>query len=503
MRRLAQNGHLQYDSVSPTQLTMRSSLFASFLALLFGTVACTAEAPKPPATAGGEPDWPAIETETLKHFQALLRFNTSDPPGREIEAVNYLKGVLEKEGIPVETFALEPNRPNLIARLKGIGSKRPILIMAHTDVVNVDSTKWTFPPFSATRDSGYVYGRGAVDDKDNVVSGLMLMLMLKRQNVALDRDVIFLAESGEEGSVRVGIKYMVENHFSAIDAEYCLAEGGNVTRMGGEVRFASIQTREKIPRAIELTALGTAGHGSVPLRDNAILRLSQAVSKVGGWRPPIRLNETTKAYFTRLASISSGEKANHYLGAVSGDAKRVAAADEFFFANEPRHSSMLRTSVSPNIFAAGYRVNVIPSEAKATLDVRMLADEDTVAFLQTVRAMVADSSVQVAYAARDVRPTTPAADLGSEGFSAVEAAVTKHYKTVTLPTMSTGATDMAYLRSKGMQCYGIGPAIDFEDAAKGFGAHSDQERILESELHRFVRFQLDIVRALAEARGKQ
>jgi acetylornithine deacetylase/succinyl-diaminopimelate desuccinylase-like protein len=436
----------------------------------------------------------------MEHFQNLLKFNTSDPPGREVEAAAYIVRVLEREGIPVQTFALEPDRPNVVARLSGNGGKRPLLVMGHTDVVNVDTTKWRFPPFSATRDSGYVYGRGAVDDKDNVAAGMMLMLMLKRQNIALDRDVIFLAESGEEGSVRVGIKYMVENHFPEIDAEFCLAEGGNVTRVGGQVKFASVQTREKIPRAIELTARGAAGHGSVPLQSNAVVHLAAAVSRFGAWQPPVRLNETTTEYFTRLAAISEGEPAEHYRGVVSGDPRRAAAADSFFRAKEPRHASMLRTSVSPNIFQAGYRVNVIPSEAKATLDVRMLGDEDTVAFLETVRKIVNDTAIQVAYQARDVRPGTPPANLESEGFRTIEAAVTRHYNSITLPTMSTGATDMAYLRAKGIECYGIGPAIDIEDAPKGFGAHSDQERILEAELHRFVRFQWDVVLGLARAR---
>jgi acetylornithine deacetylase/succinyl-diaminopimelate desuccinylase-like protein len=161
---------------------------------------------------------------------------------------------------------------------------------------------------------------------------------------------------------------------------------------------------------------------------------------------------------------------------------------------------MLRTSVSPNIFQGGYRVNVIPSEAKATLDVRMLPDEDTAAFIATVTKLIDDPAITVAWAQRDVRPGTGDARLDTDAFKAIESAVTKHYATVTLPTMSTGATDMAYLRAKGIQCYGIGPATDLEDGAKGFGAHSDQERILETELHRFVRFQWDVIDQLARAR---
>ena len=450
-----------------------------------------------------QPDWARLEEETLRHFQELLRIDTSDPPGNEKPAADYLTKVLEQAGIPVQTFALPdaPHRPNIVARLNGSGRLRPILVMGHTDVVNVDPKKWTHPPFSATRDGGYVYGRGTVDDKDNVVAALMTMLTLKRLNVPLDRDVIFLAESGEEGTTRVGIQFMVTDHFQAIDAEYCLAEGGGATRVGGRTKFVSAQTLEKIPYGIELTARGVAGHGSVPLRSNSIARLAAAVARVAASKPEIRLNDTTRAYFKRLASISKPEDAKRYLAVIGTNRAARDAADEYFLDHEPRHASMLRTSVSPNIIQGGYRINVIPSEAKATLDVRIHPDDNPQAVLESVRRVVNDSAIDVKWTERDVRPGTPGANLGSEGFKALEAAVTRHYEAVMLPTMSTGATDMAYLRAKGIQCYGIGPATDEEDGPKGFGAHSDQERILESELHRFVRFHYDLVAELARARN--
>jgi acetylornithine deacetylase/succinyl-diaminopimelate desuccinylase-like protein len=464
------------------------------LLVVLTTASLTAQAPP-------QPDWGTLEAETMRHFQALLRFDTSDPPatppGGERPAAEYLKQVLDKEGIPAQLLALEPNRPNLVARLKGNGSKRPILLMGHTDVVNVDAKKWTHPPFSATRQGGHVYGRGAVDDKDNVVAVLMVMLTLKRLNVPLDRDVIALFEAGEEGATRVGIQYMVDQHFPSIDAEYCLAEGGNVTRQNGSVKFASIQTLEKIPRGIVLTARGISGHGSIPLQSNAIVHLADAVAKLGKWVPPVRPNETTAAYFKRLASVSSPEEAERYRNAVSSDAKLSAAADEYFRANEPRHASMLRTSVSPNIFQGGYRINVIPSEAVATLDVRMLPDEDSQSFLEQAKKIVNDPAIDVAYSLQNLRPAGTT-QLNTEAFQVIESNVTKHYKTITLPMMSAGATDMAFLRAKGLQCYGIGPATDVEDGPKGFGSHSDQERILEAELHRFVRFHYDVVVEMAQ-----
>jgi acetylornithine deacetylase/succinyl-diaminopimelate desuccinylase-like protein len=449
-----------------------------------------------------EINWTAVEEETLRHFQAIVRMDTTDPPGGEKPVADYLKTVLESEGIPVQVFALEPNRPNIVARLKGSGRKRPLLVMGHTDTVNVDAKKWSHPPFSADRDGGFIYGRGTIDDKDNVVGALMTMLLLKRQNITLDRDVIFLAEAGEEGSSRLGIQFMVNQHFPEIDAEFCYAEGGNVTRVNGKVKFASVQTLEKIPRAIRLTAKGTAGHGSVPLEDNAVAHLGDAVGAVAAWTPPTRLNETTATYFKRLATVSTPEEAERYRNALSPDPKVAEPAQQYLRKNEPRHWSMLRTSLSPTIIQGGYRSNVIPSEATANIDVRQAPDEDPQKFLELVKQVVNDPNVDVAYAntASASRPPTPNAKLDSEAFKVLEAMMTKHYQAITLPTMSTGATDMSYLRRNGMQCYGIGPALDIEDGPKGYGAHSDQERIVESELHRFVKFNFEAVAELARSK---
>lgn len=449
-------------------------------------------------------DWAAVDAETLKHFQAIVQIDSTDPPttppGIEKPVVDYIRGVLEKEGIQTETFALEPHRPNLVARIKGSGAKRPLLLMAHTDTVNIDPKKWSLPPFSATRQDGYIYGRGTVDDKDNVAATVMALLLLKRNNVRLDRDVIALFEAGEEGAVRYGIAHMVQDaRFPNIEAEYCLAEGGSFNRQGGRVTFASVQTLEKIPRAITLTARGTAGHGSVPLRSNAVVKLSTAVSTVAKWKPPISFNETTAAYFKRLATIADPEAAARYRALLGTDPKAQDAADEYMLDNEPRHASTIRTSISPTMVQAGYRTNVIPSEVSATLDVRMMPDQDPAAFLEMVKKVVNDPAVEVAYGSRDVRPGGTSR-LNTEAFAAIESNVKKHYNVITLPTMSTGATDMAYLRAKGVQCYGVGPAIDVEDGPKGFGAHSDQERINESELYRFVRYYYDVVADLARTR---
>ncbi len=166
--------------------------------------------------AAQTPDWNKTNAEILRHYQALVRLDTTDPPGNETRAVEYLRGVLEREGIPVTVAAKDPARANLIARLKGNGSKRPVVIMGHTDTVGVDPTKWTFAPFSATRDGGYIYGRGTLDDKSDLTAAFMTMLLLKRSGMTLDRDVIFVAEAGEEAKTSVGIDYLVKEHWNDI-----------------------------------------------------------------------------------------------------------------------------------------------------------------------------------------------------------------------------------------------------------------------------------------------
>ena len=299
----------------------------------------------------------------------------------------------------------------------------------------------------------------------------MTMLRLKREKVALDRDVIFLAEAGEEGTTRVGIQFMANQHFAAIDAEYCLAEGGGVTRVGGAVKYASVATTEKIPRAIELTARGPAGHGSIPLQTNALTHLSSAVAAAANWVPPIRLNETTAAYFKRLASISTPEEAERYRDVLSPDPNVSRPGRRVLPARKRRSTRRCSArSISPTIVQAGYRVNVIPSEVKATLDVRTTPDEDPEQFLEQVRKAINDPAVEVAWAARDTRPNAAPARLDSEVFRTLEANADEALQTrSTLPTMLTGATDMAYLRAKGMQCYGIGPATDIEDGPRASG----------------------------------
>ena len=461
---------------------MRNRLLIS---LLCAALPCLAQAP----------DWPKINAEAMRHFQALVRIDSTDPPGNETKVVEYVKQVLEAEGIPAILVAKDPARANLIARLKGNGSKRPLLIMGHSDTVKVDPAKWTFPPFSATRNGGYIYGRGTLDDKPDLMAAMMTMIMLKRSHVPLDRDVIFVSESGEEASTGPGIEYLVNEHWSEIDAEICLAEGGGVRREGGKPFFATVQTTEKQPRSARLVVKGVAGHGSRPLRSNAILHLSRAVEKVSMWDPPMHFNDTTRNYFEKLANLSSPEVAARYKSLF--DPQKAQATRDYLADYEPGTYTLLHTSISPNIFKAGYQVNVIPSEAEATLDIRAFPGEDITAFYDQMKKLINDPLVEIVPETANQRPGGPPSRIDNDAYRAIENSYKKVYGVPTLPTMSSGATDMAFLRAKGVQCYGIGVMSDAEDGAKGFGAHSDQERILEEAVYKHVQFFWEAVNAIA------
>jgi len=449
-----------------------------------------------PVAAQSNIDWTSQKTEILKHYRDLVQIDTR--AGNETKAVEYLKGVLEADGIPTKTFALDPARANLVARLKGNGSKRPLLILAHTDVVGVQMEKWPVDPFSATIKDGYVWGRGSLDDKPVLAANLMVMLLLKRNHVALDRDVIFLAESGEEADTAgVGINFMVAKHYDEIDAEYSLTEGGGGTIEGAKVVRMNIGTAEKVPARVRLVANGTSGHGSVPRMDNALIHLSAAVEKVGRWQTPMRLNDTTRTYFEKLATISTPENAARYNALLNPQS--APAAQRYLQEHDPGAYSMLRTSVVPTMLKAGVGANVIPSEAEATLDIRALPDEDIAKFYAEMAKVIDDPQVKIVPLPA-TRPFSPATRLDTEMYRALERVSKQMYPGVTvLPSMSTGASDKAQLRAKGQQSYGIGPATKRDDGAN-YGAHSDVERLAESSIYPFVEFVWNAVNDVASAK---
>jgi acetylornithine deacetylase/succinyl-diaminopimelate desuccinylase-like protein len=295
---------------------------------------------------------------------------------------------------------------------------------------------------------------------------MQILLMLHRQKTPLDRDVIALFESGEEGTTKPGIEYMVQEHWDKIDAEFAILEGGGIDVQKGRVVDVLIATTEKIPNSTRLIARGTSGHGSMPRPDNPIVHLAAAVAKLGAYQPPMRLNETTRMYFRRLASISSPEDAFLY------QHLEDPTVQEKLRTSHLSQSSNLRTSISPTIIKGGFRTNVIPADAEATLDIRALPDEDMSEFLASLRRVINDPAVEVVSGGPG-RPKASPSSLDSEAFRALERAQAKVFPgAITIPGMLNGATDGAYLRAKGVQAYGIGSNVEDGES----GAHGNDER---------------------------
>jgi acetylornithine deacetylase/succinyl-diaminopimelate desuccinylase-like protein len=397
--------------------------------------------------AQAAPDFTAAQAEAVKFLADLVKIDTSNPPGNETRAAEYIKGVLAAEGITAQIFESAPGRGNIVARLRSTAKKKPLLLMGHLDVVGVERDKWTMDPFAATIKDGYLYGRGSVDDKSMDAANLEVFLLLHRMKIPLDRDVILLAEAGEEGTSQFGIDFMVAKHWDEISCEYALNEGGDIPEENGKVQYVAVSTTQKVPRGFSLVAHGTSGHGSAPRLDNAIAHLAAAVDKASRWESPMRLNETT----------------------------------------QPSYYSMLRTSLVPTIIKGGFRSNVIPADAEARFDVRALPDENMDALKAALAKVINDPAITFVDAENaNARPATPPSGLDTDGFHALERAAKEVFPGVpTIPIMQVGATDSAQLRAKGVQAYDIGTVLSAEDLKR---IHGNDERIQIAGFGKFVQF---------------
>jgi acetylornithine deacetylase/succinyl-diaminopimelate desuccinylase-like protein len=427
------------------------------------------------------PDFNAAQTEAVKFLGELVRIDTSNPPGNETRAAEYIKSELAGEGITAQIFESAPGRGNVVARLKGNGKKKPLLLMGHLDVVGVERDKWTMDPFAASIKDGYLYGRGSIDDKSMDAANLEVFLLLHRQKIPLDRDVILLAEAGEEGTTQFGIDFMIAKHWDEIACEYALNEGGEVVEESGKVQYVAISTTQKVPRGFSLVAHGTSGHGSAPRLDNAIAHLAAAVERVDRWQAPMRLNVTTRRFFQQMAKISSPEKAPLYAHVED------PAVQQKLLATQPSYYSMLRTSLVPTIIKGGFRSNVIPAEAEARFDVRALPDENMDALKAELTRLINDPAISFVDAENvNQRPATPPSGLDTDAFHALERAQQKVFPGVpTIPVMQVGATDSAQLRAKGVQAYDIGTLMSADDLKR---VHGNDERIQVAGFGQFVQF---------------
>jgi acetylornithine deacetylase/succinyl-diaminopimelate desuccinylase-like protein len=305
--------------------------------------------------------------------------------------------------------------------------------------------------------------------------------------------VIFLSEASEEMSSPAGMATVLERYWNRIDCEFALNEGGSSLVENGKIKYMGVATAEKLPRGAKLEAAGSSGHGSVPRVDNPVVHLAAAVAKAGTWESPSRLNETTREFFKRLATISPPEEAAWYRDVLN------PAVEEKLKIRKPQYYSMLRTSVVPTMLNAGIKENVIPPSAEATLDIRALPDEDLPKFRQMLASVINDPQVKVV--AEDTTfsmPAAPVSRLHTEMFDALEQAQKEVAPdAITLPVMTTGATDSSFLRTRGVQAYGIGVPKTEEESRT---VHGNDERIEIEQLGVFVRYLFSAVTRVAEKR---
>ena len=418
------------------------------------------------------------QTDTQAYLANLIGIDTQNPPGNELGAAKYLESVLSAvSGMETHVIEFSPGRANFIAHLHAIRpSKKAVLIMGHMDVVGVDLAKWQTPPFEPTVRDGYLYGRGAIDDKGMLAASMTALLCLAKQRDALDRDIILLATAAEE-SEGEGIRWILEHEFSRIEgAEFALNEGGRIRAENGRIPSVNIQTTEKIPYNILVTACGPSGHASIPLPDNALAALARAVVKVHEWKTPVRLNETTRLYFSGLARLERDPTMKRAMETLASSQDSIAtdqAAE--VVSREPRYSALLRTSVSLTLLNGGIRSNVIPSQGTANLNVRVLPGQDIREIMTEIDRVAGERQVILSLVG-EFRPPFPISPTTTALYGALaEAAGVMAPGVVVTPMMSTGATDGAALRAKGIPTYGILPLpMAVEDELR---MHGDNERV--------------------------
>jgi acetylornithine deacetylase/succinyl-diaminopimelate desuccinylase-like protein len=442
-----------------------------------------------PIARAQDKQWRTASEDTVQVLRDLVRIDTTNPPGNEKATAVYIQKVLSAAQIDSRVIESAPGRASIIARIKGNGQARAVILMAHMDVVGVEPDKWTFDPFGGELRNGYVLGRGAADDKAMLAANLELMLLLKRSATPLDRDIVFLGAAGEEGTPEFGINYLLEHEPAEIDAEYALNEGGDAPLEGSAIPlYVAISTAEKIPRPMRLTAKGTPGHGAFPSGDNAIAHLAEAVARISEWQVPVRLNETTREFFRKIAALNHGQ---------DSELARTIASDQTQSKLQgvvPRYWAMSRTTVSPTMLNAGFRINAVPADATATLDIRMLPDEDADAFLGKLRNVINDPSISVEPVGV-ARPVSPTSGIDNAMFRALSHGYKSVFPGITvLPQMVPGATDCAQLRVHGTQCYGVAIPMTAADRAR---EHGVDERISVIAVEQYLRAVFGAIQALA------
>ncbi len=476
---------------------MRRRFFAILALTLTFSIAPRTPAQSPLPQQTSAPQSPSIDLNKLNEdalgwLQGLIRINTVNPPGNELVAAKYIADILQKEGISSEIDQSTPGRGILIARLSATAvpdPSRALLLMGHLDVVGVDKSKWQVDPFGGVIQGGYLYGRGAIDDKGMLVAEIAVLVALKRANVALGRDVILLAEGDEEQAGEAGMKFAIDKYWQKIAAGFALNEGGNVTLKGGKVQYVGVQAAEKVPVNVIVTANGTSGHGSIPLPNNPIVLLSGAVTKIAAYQTPFQLTPVTEAYFEQLSLVEDPE-IGKWMRALDSPV-RADLAEEKVAAASPVWNSMVRDTIAPTMLQAGIRPNVVPSEAQATLNIRLLPGNSIDTLLLKFKDLV--SNPQITFQAdTSIGEAAPSSSLDSALFKTIQQASSEEFPEIpVIPMMSTVATDSTDLRLRNVQAYGLLPfPLTDEDALR---MHADNERIPLDSFRKGVEYLYRIV----------
>lgn len=401
------------------------------------------------AAAAAADDNRSLGDRTRQYLTDLLRLNTSNPPGNETRVTDYLKQVADGFGIQAERLGVEPARLNFVARLKGTGKGRPLLLLAHSDVAPVSAEErkqWTADPFGGELKNGFIYGRGTLSAKSLLAAELAVMVEIKRRNLKLSRDVILVSEADEEAGM-TGIQWLIQNAWPKIDAEFALNEGGSVIETKDGTKIFGIQTIEKTPMRIILTARGTVGTGAVPRPDNPIVHVSDAVSRLAKAPEPVYMNATARRYLGALSGLPDYAWLKPLLPQLENAATAQAAAAQVRTHDEEL-DAMLHTTVSPT---PGPNV-------ESVLDVRRLPIAETREdILARFRQIVNDPAVEITFAPGPPMPTTQASSRMTALYLAMERAIARVYPrdAVVAPFLSRGFTDSGFLRSRGVPVYGV------------------------------------------------
>jgi len=422
-------------------------------------------------------DWAAAQAEALEHFKALLRIDTTNPPGNERPAADYIAAVFDREGIEYEIHESKPTRASIVARLRGSGKDGPLLLNGHLDVVPADPECWDHPPFEAVEADGYIWGRGAIDMKNMVAMGMMSMILAKRQGIALTRDLIFAGVADEEAGSHEGALFLVEEHPELVRCEYVLNEVGGYTMHMGDTRFYPIQVSEKGICWFEMSVEGSPGHGSMPRPDNPVTILAGALERLGRTRLPQHQNSVVEHFLRTLAEGAPFPR-NKILPLLLQPSLAGTLLDVLEKQNLDQAiglNAMLRNTASPTMLEGSSKVNVIPGSASARVDGRTLPGQSVEQFLAEVQRVVGPNVKLNVFNQHDGTVFDDKTPL----YETIERVLRKHDPAgVPVPYMIPGFTDSFAYAKLGATCYGFSP-VRIDDPTLSFTSmyHGHNERI--------------------------